>query len=185
MFRFFRRSTLVKRGLSSGKTRRRRSRSEVLHRLEFSLYAKTLVFAGFLLGLALLIFNGRQSEPTKTFVVALLFFAAAVIQLWINQPKTFVRTSRLLLLFGTVLVQLAVTKLVLILCASNTFSGLRPDSAALIAPYAFAPMVLSVLLGRNHGLYAAIFVSLWTRLLFGNFDAPLLACALVSGFTAV
>ncbi|MDQ6939639.1 MAG: HDIG domain-containing protein [Verrucomicrobiota bacterium] len=157
----------------------------MLHRLEFSLYAKTLVFAGFLLGLALLIFNGRQSEPTKTFVVALLFFAAAVIQLWINQPKTFVRTSRLLLLFGTVLVQLAVTKLVLILCASNTFSGLRPDSAALIAPYAFAPMVLSVLLGRNHGLYAAIFVSLWTRLLFGNFDAPLLACALVSGFTAV
>ncbi len=185
MFRFFRRSTLVKRGLSSGKTRRRRSQIELLHRLEFSLYAKTLVFAGFVLGLALLIFNGQQSEPTKTFVVALLFFAAAVIQLWINQPKTFVRTSRLLLLFGTVLVQLAVTKLVLIVCHSNTFSGLRPDSAALIAPYAFAPMVLSVLLGRNHGLYAAIFVSLWTRLLFGNFDAPLLACALVSGFTAV
>ncbi len=185
MFRFFRRSTLVKRGLSSGKTRRRRSQIELLHRMEFSLYAKTLVFAGFVVGLALLVFNGQQSEPTKTFVVALLFFAAAVIQLWINQPKTFVRTSRLLLLFGTVLIQLAVTKLVLILCASNTFSGLRPDSAALIAPYAFAPMVLSVLLGRNHGLYAAIFVSLWTRLLFGNFDSPLLACALVSGFTAV
>jgi membrane-associated HD superfamily phosphohydrolase len=30
-----------------------------------------------------------------------------------------------------------------------------------------------------------VFVSLWTRLLFGRFDAPLLACALVSGFTAV
>ena len=60
-----------------------------------------------------------------------------------------------------------------------------PESAALLAPYAFAPLVLSVLLGRNHGLYAAVFVSLWTRLLFGRFDAPLLACALISGFTAV
>ena len=68
--------------------------------------------------------------------------------------------------FRTVLVQLAATKLVLILCHSRTFASLRPETAALIAPYALAPMVLSVLLGRNHGLYAAIFVSLWTRLLF-------------------
>jgi putative nucleotidyltransferase with HDIG domain len=30
-----------------------------------------------------------------------------------------------------------------------------------------------------------VFVSLWTRLLFGRFDSPLLACALLSGFTAV
>jgi membrane-associated HD superfamily phosphohydrolase len=66
-----------------------------------------------------------------------------------------------------------------------TFPFLNSESAALLAPYAFAPLVLSVLLGRNHGLYAAVFVSLWTRLLFGRFDAPLLACALLSGFTAV
>ncbi|MGZ5020997.1 MAG: HDIG domain-containing metalloprotein [Chthoniobacterales bacterium] len=185
MFRFFRRSALIKRGLSTRKTRRRRSSSELLHKLEFSPYAKALIFAGFVLGLALLIFNGQQSEPTKTFVVALLFFAAAVIQLWINQPKTFVRSSRLLLVFGTIFFQLGITKLQIILCHGSTFAALRPETAALIAPYAFAPMVLSVLLGRNHGLYAAIFVSLWTRLLFGNLDAPLLACALVSGFTAV
>ena len=55
----------------------------------------------------------------------------------------------------------------------------------LIAPYAFAPLVLSVLLGRNHGLYAAVFVSLWSSILFGKIDAPLLVCGLISGFTAV
>ena len=185
MFAFLKRNELIKRGLASGKTRRRRGSSELIHAMEYAPYGKALIFAVFVAGLALLIFNGHQSEPTKTFVVALLFFAAAVVQLWINQPKTFVRTSRLLLVFGTMFVQLGVTKLILLFCLSNTFAMLKPETAALLVPYAFAPLVLSVLLGRNHGLYAAIFVSLWTRLLFGPFDAPLLACALISGFTAV
>jgi putative nucleotidyltransferase with HDIG domain len=42
-----------------------------------------------------------------------------------------------------------------------------------------------VLLGRNHGLYASVFVSLWSSILFGKVDAPLLVCGLISGFTAV
>ena len=185
MFEFLKRKALVKRGLASGKTRRRRSSSEFLLTMEFAGYGKALICAGFVSGLALLIFNGQQPEPTKTFVVSLLFLAAAVIQLWINQPKTFARASRLTLVFGTMFVQLGVTKLILLLCHGNSFSFLNPDVAALIAPYALAPLVLSVLLGRNHGLYAAVFVSLWTRLLFGSLDAPLLSCALVSGFVAV
>jgi hypothetical protein len=185
MFEFLKRNELIKRGLASGKTRRRRSSSDLLHNLEYAFYAKVLIFAGFVGGLALLIFNGQQPEPTKTFVVALLFFAAAVIQLWVNQPKTFVRTSRLTLVFGVLFVQLAVTKLLLVFCQRDTFSFLKPESAALIAPYAFAPLILSVLLGRNHGLYAAVFVALWTRLLFGAFEPPMLAMALVAGFTAV
>jgi Predicted membrane-associated HD superfamily hydrolase len=45
--------------------------------------------------------------------------------------------------------------------------------------------VLSVLLGRQHGLYAAFFVSLWSSMLFGPIDAPLLITSLISGFTAV
>ncbi len=55
----------------------------------------------------------------------------------------------------------------------------------LLAPYAFAPLVLSVLLGRNHGLYAAFFVSFWSSVLFVKIDAPLLVISLISGFTAV
>src|SRR5205807_1773215 len=55
----------------------------------------------------------------------------------------------------------------------------------LITPYAFAPLVLSVLLGRNHGLYAAVFVSLWSSVLFGRIVGPLLVTSLFSGFAAV
>ena len=185
MFDFIKRSRLVKRGLASGKTRRRLNKNELLHALEFAVYVKWIIFAAFIAGLSALIFSGQQPEPTKNFVIALLFFATAVTQLWINQPTTFVRSSRILLVFGVIFVQLAATKLLLVLCNSGTFALLRPETVGLIAPYAFAPLLLSVLLGRNHGLYASVFVSLWSSILFGKVDAPLLVCGLISGFTAV
>jgi putative nucleotidyltransferase with HDIG domain len=185
MFDFLKRGQLIRRGLASKKTRRRRTRNELAETLEYATWAKVLVLGGFVAGLGFLVFSGQQPEPTKNFVIALLFLATALIQLWINQPQTFSRTSRILLVFGTILVQLAVTKLVLVLCNSGNYRVFKPEMGGLITPYAFAPLVLSVLLGRNHGLYAAVFVSLWSSVLFGKIDAPLLVTSLISGFTAV
>ncbi|HEY5037119.1 MAG TPA: HDIG domain-containing metalloprotein, partial [Chthoniobacterales bacterium] len=71
------------------------------------------------------------------------------------------------------------------LCDSGLFVFLKPETTWLIAPYAFAPLVLCVLLGRNHGLYGAVFVSLWSSILVSKIDAPLLVNGLISGFTAV
>ena len=185
MFDFLKRGQLIRRGLASRKTRRRRARNELLQSLEYAPYVKLFIFVGFIAGLAFLIFSGQQPEPTKNFVIALLFLAIAMTQLWINQPRTFSQNSRVLLVFGIILVQLAVTKLLLVLCNGGTVRFLKPEMGGLIAPYAFAPLVLSVLLGRNHGLYAAVSVSLWSSVLFGKIDAPLLVTSLISGFTAV
>lgn len=185
MFDFLKRGRLIRRGLASRKTRRRRTRNELLQSLENATYVKIFILAAFVAGLAFLIFSGQQPEPTKNFVIALLFLGIAVTQLWINQPKTFSQNSRVLLVFGIILVQLAATKLLLVLCNGGTLRFLKPEMGVLIAPYAFAPLVLSVLLGRNHGLYSAVFVSLWSSILFGAIDAPLLVCCLISGFTAV
>src|SRR5437763_776727 len=185
MFDFLRRRRLLRRGLASKKTRRRRTRNELLRSLEVARYVKVIVLAAFIAGLAFLIFSGQQPEPTKNFVIALLFFATAIVQLWINRPKTFVQNSRVFLVFGTIFVQLAVTKAILVLSSEHTFKFLTPEMGWLLAPYAFAPLVLSVLLGRNHGLYAAVFVSLWSSVLFGRIDASLLVISLISGFTAV
>jgi len=104
--------------------------------------------------------------------------------LWINQPRTFSQSSRILLVFGIMLVQLALTKAIYALC-NNGVLGLKPEMAELITPYALSPLVLSVLLGRNHGLYVAVFVSLWSSVLFGRIDAPLLVTGMMSGFVAV
>lgn len=185
MFDFLRRRRLLRRGLASKKTRRRRTRNELLRSLEAARYVKVIVLATFIAGLAFLIFSGQQPEPTKNFVIALLFFATAIVQLWINQPRTFSQNSRVFLVFGIVFLQLAATKAILVLSSEHAFKFLTPEMGWLLAPYAFAPLVLSVLLGRNHGLYAAVFVSLWSSVLFGKIDAPLLVISLISGFTAV
>src|SRR5882762_412345 len=185
MFDSFKRGRLIRRGLASRKMRRRRARSELKRNLEYSPFVKVVIFAVFAGGLAFLVFSGQQPEPTKNFIIALLVLTTAITQLWINQPKSFSRSTRILLIFGVILLQLAVTKLLLVLCNSGSYRFLRPEMAGLITPYAFAPLVLSVLLGRHHGLYAAFFVSLWSSMLFGPIDAPLLITSLISGFTAV
>src|SRR5881398_3343668 len=185
MFDFLKRGRLVRRGLATRKTRRRRLRNELMRYLEYAPHSKVLIFAVFAAGLALLVFTGQQPEPTKNFVIALLVLATAITQLWINQPKSFSQNSRILLVFGVMLAQLAVTKLLLVICNSANYPFLKPEMAGLITPYAFAPLMLSVLLGRQHGLYAAFFVSLWSSMLFGPIDAPLLITSLISSFTAV
>jgi hypothetical protein len=76
MINFFKRSELVRRGLASGKLRRRRSRNELLRGLEYSWGMKGILFTAFVAGLALLIFSGKEPEVAKNFVIALLFFLA-------------------------------------------------------------------------------------------------------------
>jgi putative nucleotidyltransferase with HDIG domain len=185
MFDVLRRTQLVKRGLASGKKRRRRPSNEILRNLEHAPWMKLTIFVAFIAGLASLIFSGQQPEPTKNFVIALLFLATSIAQLWINQPNTFLRNSRVFLVYGIIFFQLAITKLLLVLCDSGVFVVLKPEAAWLITPYAFAPLVLCVLLGRNHGLYGAVFVSLFASILVNKMDAPLLVIGLISGFTAV
>src|SRR5215475_1931429 len=186
MFDFLKRRRLLKRGLASKKQRRKRTRNELLHSLEHAGYVKVLILAAFIAGLAFLIFSSPQPEPTKSFVIALLFFATAIAALWINHPKTFRENSRVFLVFGTIFLQLAAIRLVLVFFnQQHAFKFLTPEMGWLLAPYAFAPLVLSVLLGRNHGLYAAFFVSFWSSVLFQKIDAPLLVISLISGFTAV
>ena len=185
MFDFLKRRRLLKRGLASKKQRRKRTRNELLRSLERAVFVKLIILAAFIGGLAFLIFNGQQAEPTKSFVIALLFFATAIAALWINHPDTFSQNSRVFLVFGTIFLQLATIRLVLVLCSEHAFKFLTPEMGWLLAPYAFAPLVLSVLLGRNHGLYAAFFVSFWSSVLFVKIDAPLLVISLISGFTAV
>src|SRR5438045_2690436 len=184
MIDFLKRNELVRRGLASGKLRRRRARHEVVRGLGYFWGMNGVLFTACIAGLAVLIFSGSQPEPTKNFVIALLFFLIALMMLWVNQPRTFSQNSRILLVFGVMLVQLALTKFIYVLCSSGVLR-LQTDMAELLTPFALAPLLLSVLLGRNHGLYAAVFVSLWTSVLFGKIDAPLLVTGMISGFTAV
>ncbi len=180
---------LVKKGYACGKTRRRPNQSHFLRSLESSDQVKTIIFLGFLVGLAALIFYGNghgphesSSQQAEQFLFALLVFFTALTQLWINHPQTFAKNSRVLLMFGTVLTHLLVMKTLLVLMAG----GAIPERfGKFLFPYAFAPLIISALLGKNQGIFAAIFVSLWGSILWSLVDAIFLAMSLISGFVAV
>lgn len=136
----------------------------------------------FVLGLAALIFTGQQSEPAKKFLLCLLILLTSVAQLWINHPDTLRENSRLGLVFGVILAQLGLIKLVLNQAAAG---AIDPHLAPLFVPYAFAPLILCVLMGRHHGLFAAVFASLWGSLLVGRIDPVFLVISLITGFASV
>ncbi len=146
---------LVKKGYCCGKTRRKPTQSQFLRSLETSGQVKTLIFLGFLFGLAGLIFYGSghtvadaNSQPAKQFLFGMLVFFTALAQLWINHPQTFAKNSRVVLMFGTLLAQLVIMKVLMVLIGNGT---LERSVGGLLYPYALAPLVISALLGKNQG----------------------------------
>ena len=121
-------------------------------------------------------------QQAKQFLFGLLVFFTALAQLWINHPQTFAKNSRVVLMFGTLLVHLTVMKALMVFIGNGT---LERNIGGLLFPYALAPLVISALLGKNQGIYAAIFVSLWGAILSSLVDATFLAMSLISGFVAV
>ena len=188
MIKFLERQRLVKKGLASPKQRRRRGSNELLHALETGFLAKILIFVAFSAGMAFLIFTGNQSQGLEKFNTSLLISFTAMAQLWINHPRTFARNSRLLLVFGVCFAHLAFVKSILALAWTGAIDR---HFGPLLIPFAFAPLVLSVLLGGNLGIFAAIFVSLWGGILINGLasayftPAIFIVMSLISGFVAV
>jgi cyclic-di-AMP phosphodiesterase PgpH len=196
MFGFLDRQRLVKKGLASSKHRRRRTESELFQTLEYGGGAKIGIFVGFMLGLWALIYSDSWQQPTERGLIGLLIFLTALAQLWINHPNTWPRNSRVLLMFSVFLLQLTAVKLVLVTSDNQVrhagaavlaefSSAERQQLWKLAVPFALAPLTLSVLLGKNHGIYAAIFASLWGAIIYRSIDAKFLVMSLITGFIAV
>ncbi|MEO8206175.1 MAG: HDIG domain-containing metalloprotein [Chthoniobacterales bacterium] len=183
MLKFFKRKRLVDQGLACKKTRRsRNTTSDFLRTLESNWIIQILVVAAFLAGLACLMFTGDVPEPLKRFLISVLITGAAVFHFWVSEPSILRRNSRLLLSLGIQLTQLGLINIVLV----ETQKGvLSPALSPLLIPYTFAPLFLSILLGRNAGLHAAIYTSLWGMFLTATFNPALLVISLLTGAIAV
>ncbi len=187
MFQFAKKK-LIKQGLSSGKTRRQKTTSEFRQTLATDPWVKAILIGLFMGGLAALIFYGQQQNPAQFYLISLLILGAAIAQLWIGHPETFKSNCRVTLILGVILAHLTVCKLVMQLCyeiSKTNEQVLWQVLPILLIPYAFAPLVISVLLGRNLGLFTAVFVSLWSAILFRGIDAFILVLSLISGFISV
>jgi hypothetical protein len=106
MLGFFERQRLVRKGLASSKTRRRRTESELLQTLEFGMATKVVIFGTFMAGLWALIYSDSWQQPTEKGLIAVLIFLTALAQLWINHPNTFAKNSRITVMFATFLLHL-------------------------------------------------------------------------------
>ncbi len=189
MLEFFSQLRLKRKGFSSGKKRRKQREHPLMRNLREGRFVFALILAALVAavsGLAnyaadpLSVFAG---QPIKTTIVVTVLTATLLIQLRIHLPETLRRNSRVTLLVASIVGQLLLVK----------FSEYLADTFAndggfhfLVAPYAFAPMLMALLLGRNHATYAAIYASLFGALLVqGSLAFQFLIFSLVAGFVAV
>lgn len=189
MFESIRRARLQREGLSCGKTRRKHQEGDLFDEMRTHPAGTVGVYVLFFIGVAVLMRLGTLVEdglPALSWLHAL--FAAAIGFAMVSHERVALReqisdNSILLLVLGTVLMHLA-----LIVLTLDMSSGLSWGNTlkVIVLPHAFGPLVLSVMLGRRIGLFAAIYATLFGVLVCVSVSAPTyLATSALIGFTGV
>ena len=223
MFEFISRMQLERRGLSSGKRRRKVAENPWLDALISGAWVRTSIFVGFAILMTLFVYFWRDenalftSSSAQMILVLNLIIATLIIQFQVNHADSFSQNGRVLLALGVMLSHLILLKIALgfgeyflhaqeaahELAMRNQAAPPPSEGAAesilaaepapevasyvfLLPLYGFAPMLMSILLGRNHGTFTAIYVSLLAGLLVpAEMAFELAVLSLVSGFVAV
>lgn len=187
--RLFSKSRLKQQGFSSGRKRRTQKEDALRYALAEGLVIRISLFFLFAALIAALLVYGADSgtrifTATSQIVVAVtLITFTMLVQFYINLPQSFARNSRVLMMLVAILAHLLLVKLSLYLGQSFSVGS---EYVFLMAPYAFAPMIMSLLLGRNHGTMAALYASLLGSLLVAEGAAfKFLIFSLVCGLVAV
>ena len=190
MFRSLKRLQLKRKGLSCGRKRRKQSSNEFVEKIRESALVKVLILAVFFAGVVGLILHARSGTGLtqidnwgRATVLAGILFTVAIGQLFFNDGPTFRRNSRVLLIFTLILSHLA---LVYAIAEMARASADGNSFSFLLLPYAFAPALCTVLLGRHYGIYATVFATLFGALLVPAGDGVAFVMAsMISGYVSV
>jgi cyclic-di-AMP phosphodiesterase PgpH len=179
---------LARQGLSSGKKRRVHHENPVVAALEQSHWVKMALYAIFAIGSAVLVMNASpgspfMADPLKGGLYGLILAGTALVMFHVGMQNTCGRNSRVLLVLGSMAGHLVMVRLIMTLADAGTI----PESFRfLFVPFALAPMLLGVLLGRGVGSFSAVYVSLIGCLFVPREEVlGFLILSLVSGMTAV
>jgi len=124
-----------------------------------------------------------DQRPFISLVACAGIVAIAIAHFFVSHPRNFANNARVLLIFGAIFLHLAAIKIVGSLIESQ---GWEASNFFLLIPFAFAPILLSVMISRNFGLFATI-----TTSILGGFVLrlpeflPFMVINLTSGFVAV
>lgn len=182
MVKFLEQRQLVAKGLTCGKARRRTEENKFLGFLEKSLIIRVFILLAIIGSFAVLIFIDVEPYAWKRLFVTILLFIASLASIELSDHETARSNSRLALVFGTILLQLGIIKLLFVKAVAG---GIDEKFLPLLIPYGFAPLTLSVLTGKRGGLFATVLGSLWGAFLFERFDPFFLIISLTTGFIVV
>ncbi|MGJ8657042.1 MAG: HDIG domain-containing metalloprotein [Akkermansiaceae bacterium] len=146
---------LAQQGMSSGKKRRTHEQGSLTGSMDRSFGVRTLLYLLFIfLSTILMLRNPSSYESlfgTAAFLqIALCFAVIAVFEIQHSHKP---RNVRVILMFGSISLHLLLVHLVGII-----FRG--TECALLALPFALAPMITSVLLNRQGGIFATLAVTL-------------------------
>lgn len=157
--------------------------------LELSVWVRFALYALFIVGSAVLVlrsagdsvFLGNSFTGT---LCGLVFAMTAVAMFHVSREASCRRNSRVVLVLGGMLGHLAIVRLMLVLTSAGP--GHDNTYQFLLIPFALAPMLHGVLLGRSMGAFSAVYVSLVGALFVPAGDVLIfLVMSLVCGVTAV
>lgn len=189
MWDFFKRQQLQRKGYSCGKKRREQHHREWAKTLRCSPYVRALILAQFLCAIGLMV-RALQADslfyalgPSTAITSLAAVMVLAMVHLKLHLPESSRCNGRIALLFLVLLLQLGLLQAIHLLVRLN---GLPQDFLLFFAPLALAPLLLTLLLGPAHGLFAVLYGSLLGTLLsHASLGLHFALISLASGLAAV
>jgi len=179
---------LARQGLSSGKKRRVHSENPIIQALEDSLWLKISLYATFAVGTAVLVLKASAgtafaADPIKGAVYGFVIALTAIVMFQVSLQTSCRRNSRVVLVLGGLMGHLLMVRTVMGLVDT----GAIPEMFRFfMVPFALAPMLHGVLLGRAVASFSAVYVTLIGCLLVPQPDVlGYMILSLVSGMTSV
>lgn len=189
MFESIRRAKLQREGLSCGKTRRKHQEGDLVDELRTHPAATVIVYGLFFAAIALLMKLAASAVPgtvqpqVTAYLCAATIAGALVVHLLVTLREEVSDNTELLLVLGTLLLQLTASVAMMDFAYQNSWSGALP---ILALPHGLCPMVLSVILGRRIGIFGAIYSTLLGAIVFVAVNpVTYLACSALVGFLVV
>lgn len=179
---------LAQKGLSTGKKRRVHGESATIQTLEDSLFVKLALYLTFAVVSSVLVLKASATatfagDPFEGMLYGFALSLTALAMFHTGHQSQCGRNSRVILVLGGMIVQLLIVRLVMTLADAGS---IREYFRFLLVPFALAPMLHGVLLGRTLGGFTAVYVSLIGALLVPAGDVMnFLLVSLVCGMTGV
>ena len=172
--------------MSSGKKRRTQGERTVVGSMDRSVFVRVALYCLFLIVSSILVFSvvnatERLLTPLSAVFVHVLM-ASGLIALFDMQHQHRVRNGRVILVFGSLLAHL----LLLYFVSAITPSFASLSYVPLLLPYALAPLVTSVLLGRLSGMFTTYVATMLGALLVpSEITMQYMVVSLLTGITVV